>query len=82
MLANSKLQTIICSSRIAQAERFYSDVLELPLRGRSEGALVYEVGGSVLRVSSVPSAEPTAHAVAGCAIEGLDAIVTRLGRRA
>ena len=36
MLGNSRLQTIIWTSRVAEAERFYTDVLELPLRGKSD----------------------------------------------
>jgi len=81
MLRNSRLQTIIWTSRIAEAERFYSDVLELPLRGKSDGALVYDVNGSDLRVSPVPSTQSTTHTVAGFAVDGLDTIVTELGRR-
>jgi catechol 2,3-dioxygenase-like lactoylglutathione lyase family enzyme len=37
MLASSKLQTIVWTSRIPDAERFYSDVLGLPLKGKSHG---------------------------------------------
>ena len=46
MLASSTLQTIIWTSRIAEAEKFYSGVLGLPLQGKSHGALIYDVGGS------------------------------------
>ena len=81
MLGNSRLQTIIWTSRGAEAEQFYTDVLELPLRGKSDGALVYDVNGSDLRVSPVPSTQPTAHTVAGFAVDHLDPIVTELGRR-
>jgi len=81
MLGKSRLQTIIWTSRIALADRFYTDVLELPLRAKSDGALVYDVNGSDLRVSPVPSTQPTAHTVVGFAVDGLDPIVTELGRR-
>jgi len=81
MLGNSRLQTIIWTSGIAEAERFYTDVLGLPLRGKSDGALVYDVNGSDLRVSPVPSTQPTAHTVVGFAVDSLDPIVTELGRR-
>jgi len=81
MLGNSRLQTIIWTSRIAAAERFYTDVLELPLRAKSDGALVYDVNRSDLRVSPVPSTQPTAHTVVGFAVDALDPIVTELGRR-
>jgi len=81
MLGNSRLQTIIWTSGIAEAERFYTDVLELPLRGKSDGALVYNVNGSDLRVSPVLSTQPTAHTVAGFAVDDLDPVLTELGRR-
>ena len=56
-------------------------MLGLPLRGRSDGALIYNVGGSDLRVSPVPSTQPTAHTVMGFAVNHLDAIITELSRR-
>jgi len=81
MLRHSRLQTIIWSSRVAEAERFYTDVLGLSLHGKSDGALVYNVSGSDLRVSPVPSTRPTAHTVLGFAVDHLDAIITELGKR-
>ena len=81
MLGSSKLQTIILTSRLAEAERFYGDVLGLPLKGKSHGALVYDVGGSELRVSPVPSTEPSAHTVLGFAVSDLSPIVSVLSAR-
>jgi catechol 2,3-dioxygenase-like lactoylglutathione lyase family enzyme len=81
MLGQARLQTIIWTSRIAEAERFYTDVLGLPLCGKSHGALVYDVNGSDLRVSPVPLTQPTAHTVMGFAVEHLDRIITELGKR-
>ena len=46
MLSHSRLQSIILTSRIAEAERFYTDVLGLQLRRQSNGHLVFDVGGS------------------------------------
>jgi catechol 2,3-dioxygenase-like lactoylglutathione lyase family enzyme len=81
MLAHSKLQTIILTSRLSEAERFYSDALGLPLKGKSQGALVYDVGGSDLRVSPVPSTEPSTHTVVGFAVSDISAIVSVLSER-
>jgi catechol 2,3-dioxygenase-like lactoylglutathione lyase family enzyme len=81
MLAASKLQTIVWSSRIPEAEKFYSDVLGLPLKGRSHGALVYDVGGADLRVSPVPSTQPSAHTVLGFAVPDLSVITEALSAR-
>jgi catechol 2,3-dioxygenase-like lactoylglutathione lyase family enzyme len=44
VLASSSLQTSVLTSRIAEAEKFYSDILGLPLIGKSHGALIYDVG--------------------------------------
>jgi catechol 2,3-dioxygenase-like lactoylglutathione lyase family enzyme len=82
MLSNSRLQSIILTSRICDAERFYSDVLGLSLRGRSKGALVYDVGGSDLRVSSVPVTRPSEHTGVGFAVDELAAVLTELANRA
>ena len=81
MLANSKIQSLILTSRIADAETFYREVLELPLRTRSEGALVFNVGGGDLRVSPVPSTAPSEHTVLGFAVDDVDAVVAWLGAR-
>jgi catechol 2,3-dioxygenase-like lactoylglutathione lyase family enzyme len=81
MLASSKLQTIVLTSRLAEAERFYSDVLGLRLKGKSDGALVYDVGGGELRISPVPSTQPSVHTVVGFAISDLRAVMSALGAR-
>jgi len=81
MLASSILQTIIWTSRMAEAEKFYGEVLGLHLKARSHGALVYDVGGSDLRVSPVPSTQPSAHTVLGFAVADIRTIVESLMER-
>ena len=81
MLAESKLQAIICTSRPQQAECFYGEVLGLPLRARSLGALVYDVGGTALRVSPVPAGRPSEHTVLGFAIADIDRTIRQLQER-
>jgi catechol 2,3-dioxygenase-like lactoylglutathione lyase family enzyme len=81
MLASATLQTIVWTSRIAAAEQFYSGVLGLTLTGKSHGALLYDVGGSDLRVSPVPTTRPSAHTVVGFAVSNLRAIVELLMQR-
>jgi catechol 2,3-dioxygenase-like lactoylglutathione lyase family enzyme len=75
------LQTIVCTSKLAEAEHFYGEVLGLPLKDRSEGASVYDVGGADLRVSPVPTTEPSAHTFLGFAVSDLSAVVTTLAAR-
>ena len=78
MLASSTLQTIVWTSRIPEAEKFYGEVLGLRFKARSHGALVYDVGGSDLRVSPVPSTQPSAHTVLGFAVADVRTIVESL----
>jgi hypothetical protein len=61
MLASSKLQPIVLTAPIADAEKFYVDALGLPLKRRSHGGIVLDVGGSELLVSPVPPTQPSAH---------------------
>jgi catechol 2,3-dioxygenase-like lactoylglutathione lyase family enzyme len=81
MLASSRLQTIICTSRLTEAERFYGEVLALPLKGRSHGGLIYDVGGSDLLVAPVPSTEPSEHTRVGFAVPDLSRVTTALRER-
>jgi catechol 2,3-dioxygenase-like lactoylglutathione lyase family enzyme len=81
VLTHSKLQSIIWTSRIAEAEIFYRDVLRLTLRTKSDGALVFDVAGSDLRVSPVPSTTPSDHTVMGFAIDDADAVIASLRSR-
>jgi catechol 2,3-dioxygenase-like lactoylglutathione lyase family enzyme len=81
MLANSKLQSIVLTSSIVEAEKFYSDVLGLQLQGRSHGALIYDISGNELRVSPVAATVPSLHTVLGFAVPDLNAIVDQLNAR-
>jgi len=81
MFSRSKLQSIICTSRIDQAEIFYRGVLGLSLRSRSDGTLVFRVGGSDLRVSPVPSTKASEHTVLGFSVSDVDSAVEFLRKR-
>ncbi len=81
MLSQSKLQSIIWTSRIDQAEMFYREVLGLSLQTKSDGALVFDVGGGDLRVSPVPSTVPSEHTVLGFSVSDLDSVVEFLSER-
>jgi len=81
VLTHSKLQSIIWTSRIAEAETFYRDVLGLNLRTRSDGALVFDVGGGDLRVAPVPSTAPSEHTVMGFAVSDVASAIAALSSR-
>lgn len=78
MLTNARLQTLICTTRLAEAEAFYRDILGLKIKGHSDGAVVFDVGGGDLRVSPVPSLTPSEHTVLGFEVEDVAAEVARL----
>jgi catechol 2,3-dioxygenase-like lactoylglutathione lyase family enzyme len=80
MLGSARLQTLVWTSDIAQARKFYSDVLGLGLVTESFGALVYNVAGSELRVSPVPATAPSAHTVLGFAVQDIDEVIAGLDR--
>lgn len=78
MLSKSKLQSIIWTSHLSGAEVFYRDVLGLDLKDKSDNTLVFDVGGSDLRVSLVPSTNPTEHTVLGFSVPDVDSTVAQL----
>ena len=81
MLSHSRLQTIILTSRIEEAERFYTEVPGLQLRRHSNGHLIFDVGGSDLLLGRVPSSQPSDHTVLGFAVGDLDAVIEQLRER-
>jgi catechol 2,3-dioxygenase-like lactoylglutathione lyase family enzyme len=78
MLAHASLQTLVWTADKVRAAAFYGDVLGLPLVRESHGALVYRVGAGELRVSPVPSTEPSAHTVLGFAVDDIAPIADAL----
>ena len=78
MIAKSQLQAVICTSRLPEAKRFYGEILEIPSKGSSLGAEVYDVGGVALRLSPVPTSHPSEHTVLGFAVTDIDAAATWL----
>jgi catechol 2,3-dioxygenase-like lactoylglutathione lyase family enzyme len=81
MLANARLQTLVWTADKARAAAFYEGVLGLERLRESHGAFVYEVGGGELRVSPVPSTEPSAHTVLGFSVADIDPIAEALAAK-
>ncbi len=63
------------------ARAFYSDVLGLTLVSEDDFALVYDLAGTMLRVSLVPDYVPHAHTVLGWRVADMDAAVDTLAAR-
>ena len=73
-----------CSVVVQSLERaaaFYRDVLGLTLRMKSDGALVFDVGGSDLRVAPIPSTTRGEHTVMGFAVDDVDTVIASLRAR-
>ncbi len=81
MLAHAKLQTIVCTSNPINAESFYRDVLGLVFKNKSDGALVFAVGGSELRVSPVSATSPSENTVVGFAVTQVDTTIAQLAAK-
>ena len=76
--SRSKLQTIVLTSRSEETERFYRDVLGLPIKGRSHAGVTFDVGWSDLLVGRVPSTQRSEHTMIAFAVPDLDAAIARL----
>jgi len=81
MFANAKLQTVVCTTNLERARAFYCDLLGLKLTAEGEGALVFDINGSDLRVSPVATLTPSEHTQFGFSVEDLAYCVQELHRR-
>jgi len=85
LLETAKLQTILLTSHMTEAERFYQQVLGLRVKRRVLGGhgpgQVYDVGGEELLLFPVPSHTPSEHTVVGFAVSDLSAVIGELRAR-
>ena len=81
MLTSARLQTIVWTCDTERAGAFYGGVLGLTQTGTSHGALVYAVSGGELRVSPVPSTQPSEHTVLGFAVDDVGAVAEALAAK-
>lgn len=63
------------------ARAFYADKLGLTAVSEDDYALVYDLDGTMLRVSFVPDYVPHAHTVLGWRVDGIEAKVDELKAR-
>jgi catechol 2,3-dioxygenase-like lactoylglutathione lyase family enzyme len=81
MLATSPLVAFAATARPEQARAFYRDVLRLPMVEESPFALVFDCGGTMLRVQKVERVEPPPHTVLGWSVADVAAEVEALAAR-
>ena len=79
MLGSDKLVAFVASTDMARARAFYRDALGLRLVEESPNALVYDVGGTTLRVTKVDAFEPAPFTVLGWEVTDVAAAITALG---
>jgi catechol 2,3-dioxygenase-like lactoylglutathione lyase family enzyme len=78
ILAAAKPVAIICTRDRARAAKFYRDTLGLRLKLEDAYAVVFDVGGIDLRVSTVPDFTPHEHTVLGFSVADVGAAVRAL----
>jgi catechol 2,3-dioxygenase-like lactoylglutathione lyase family enzyme len=62
----------------AKSKAFYGDVLGFALRSEDDFAAVFDMNGTMLRISTVPNHVPAAHTVLGWEVPDIEATVRAL----
>ena len=78
ILEVAKPVAIICTRDRARAAIFYRDTLGLKMKLEDDYAVVFDVGGIDLRVSTVPDFTPHEHTVLGFIVPDMTAAVAAL----
>lgn len=78
MLGASKVMAFVATADAARARTFYRDVLGLRLVGDEPYALVFESGGTTLRVQKVTSVAPAQYTVLGWSVSDIEGTMERL----
>ena len=81
MLKDQELMAFVATAKPDEARRFYADVLGLPLVADEPYALVFECGGTMLRVQKTDEVTPAPYTVIGWRVPDLGAAVSALARR-
>jgi catechol 2,3-dioxygenase-like lactoylglutathione lyase family enzyme len=71
MLANSKLMAFAATTKPAEAKRFYADVLGLAITEESPFAIVFDAGGTMLRLQKVQAFAPARHTALGWQVDDI-----------
>jgi len=78
ILEAAKPVAIICTRDRTRAAKFYRDTLGLRLKLEDDHAVVFDVSGIDLRVSTVPDFTPDEHTVLGFSVPDVPAAVKAL----
>ena len=80
-LANSRLVAFVSTVDAARAKAFYRDVLGLTLVEETPFALVFDGGGTTLRITPVTQLHPAPYTVLGWTVDDVTGVVTELESR-
>lgn len=80
-LASSTPVTFVITRDALVARAFYAGTLALPLGAQDDFAVVYDLAGTILRVTEVPDFVAGAHPVLGWRVADIAATVTALAER-
>lgn len=75
---SAKVIAIVCTANRERAKTFYRDVLGFALVHEDDFAAVFDIGGTMLRVSTVEGFKPHEHAVLGWQVPDIVAAVKAL----
>jgi catechol 2,3-dioxygenase-like lactoylglutathione lyase family enzyme len=78
VLEAARATVVICTRDRARATKFYRDTLGLPLVSEDNVAAVFNVGGTLLRVSTVADFTPHEHTILGFTVPDVTAAVKAL----
>jgi len=81
MLKSAPIIAFVATSDPVRAKKFYANTLGLKLVGQDSFALVFNAGGTMLRVVTVEKLHPAGYTVLGWVVRDIEAIVRRLKRR-
>ena len=80
MLANSSLIAFAATTDIARAKTFFGEILGLELVADESFTLVFDAGGTMLRISMVDQFVPAPYTVLGWIVEDIGAVVQEIGQ--
>ena len=78
MLESCDLVAFVGAADLDRARAFYEGVLGLPVTERTDFACVFDSGGTMLRVTAVPSVAQPGYTVLGWRVPDITAVVREL----
>ena len=78
ILGSKKLMAFVATRDAGRAKAFYRDTLGLPLVSEDQFALVFDVAGTMLRVTTVQEARAVKHTVLGWQVPNIIETAKRL----